>query len=155
MGLAGSYLVRRNLRPLRGSPPRPRVSQLPLATRRGRARRAGAAADTDPRTEVGQVGAALNRMLDHVDERPDRPAPREKRVRQFVADASHELRTPLASIRGYAELTRREPSRAPAVAHAIGRVESEATRMSSLVEDLLLLARLDAGRPLERGGRST
>jgi two-component system OmpR family sensor kinase len=70
-------------------------------------------------------------------------------VRQFVADASHELRTPLAAIRGYAELSRR--SRAPIseeIAHVLNRVESEAKRMTVLVEDLLLLARLDAGRPL-------
>ena len=72
-------------------------------------------------------------------------------MRQFVADASHELRTPLASIRGYAELTRRETEPVPpTVTHAIGRVESEALRMQELVEDLLLLARLDSGRPLER-----
>ena len=73
------------------------------------------------------------------------------RVRQFVADASHELRTPLASIRGYAELSRREREPVPpSVTHALGRVESEAMRMSALVDDLLLLARLDAGRPLDR-----
>jgi two-component system OmpR family sensor kinase len=70
-------------------------------------------------------------------------------VRQFVADASHELRTPLAAIRGYAELTRRSGAAAPPdVTYALGRVESEAARMTTLVEDLLLLARLDAGRPL-------
>ena len=75
----------------------------------------------------------------------------ESRVRQFVADASHELRTPLASIRGYAELSRRESEPVPtSVRHALGRVESEALRMQGLVEDLLLLARLDAGRALER-----
>ncbi len=75
----------------------------------------------------------------------------ETQVRQFVADASHELRTPLASIRGYAELTRRETEPVPpTVTHAIGRVESEALRMQELVEDLLLLARLDSGRPLAR-----
>lgn len=75
----------------------------------------------------------------------------EVRVRQFVADASHELRTPLASIRGYAELSRREREPVPpTVTHALGRVESEALRMQGLVEDLLLLARLDSGRPLER-----
>ena len=74
----------------------------------------------------------------------------EMRVRQFVADASHELRTPLASIRGYAELTRRSREVAPPdIAHAMSRVESEAGRMTTLVEDLLLLARLDAGRPLD------
>jgi two-component system, OmpR family, sensor kinase len=108
-------------------------------------------ADTDTRTEVGQVGAALNEMLDHVDEALNSRHQSEQRVRQFVADASHELRTPLASIKGYAELSRREPDEVPAaVTHAMGRIESEANRMSSLVEDLLLLARLDAGRPLEQ-----
>src|SRR5665811_1225582 len=70
---------------------------------------------------------------------------------RFVADASHELRTPLASIRGYAELVRRVPEEvSPDVLHAVGRVESEAVRMTTLVEDLLLLARLHAGRALER-----
>jgi two-component system OmpR family sensor kinase len=72
-------------------------------------------------------------------------------VRQFVADASHELRTPLAAIRGYAELSRRSHDDVPPqVAHAMRRVESESHRMTSLVDDLLLLARLDSGRPLER-----
>jgi two-component system OmpR family sensor kinase len=71
-------------------------------------------------------------------------------VRQFVADASHELRTPLAAIRGYAELTRRGRDTVPTdVAHALGRIESESARMTTLVDDLLLLARLDSGRPLE------
>jgi two-component system OmpR family sensor kinase len=75
----------------------------------------------------------------------------ENKVRQFVADASHELRTPLASIRGYAELTRLGNHQLPDdVVHAIGRVESEAKRMTSLVEELLLLARLDEGRDLQR-----
>jgi two-component system OmpR family sensor kinase len=72
-------------------------------------------------------------------------------VRKFVADASHELRTPLAAIRGYAELTRRSRDRVPPeVAHALDRVESETVRMTGLVEDMLLLTRLDAGRPIER-----
>jgi two-component system OmpR family sensor kinase len=71
-------------------------------------------------------------------------------MRQFVADASHELRTPLAAIRGYAELTRRSHVQVPPdIAHSMSRIESEAARMTTLVEDLLLLARLDAGRPLE------
>nr|MCW1959316.1 HAMP domain-containing histidine kinase [Mycobacterium sp.] len=75
----------------------------------------------------------------------------ESRVRQFVADASHELRTPLAAIRGYTELAQRKRAEVPAdVAHAMSRVESEAGRMTHLVEDLLLLARLDSGRPIER-----
>jgi two-component system OmpR family sensor kinase len=73
----------------------------------------------------------------------------ENKVRQFVADASHELRTPLASIRGYSELTRRGGHELPDdVVRALGRIESESIRMTSLVEDLLLLARLDAGREL-------
>jgi two-component system OmpR family sensor kinase len=106
--------------------------------------------DTDTRTEVGQVGAALNTMLGHVGDALQARQASESRVRQFVADASHELRTPLASIRGYAELTRRGNYDLPQdVTHSLGRVESEAVRMTSLVEDLLLLARLDAGREIE------
>jgi two-component system, OmpR family, sensor kinase len=109
-------------------------------------------ADTDTRTEVGQVGAAFNTMLGHVDNALKVRQASESRVRQFVADASHELRTPLASIRGYAELTRRGNYDLPDdVTHSLGRVESEAVRMTSLVEDLLLLARLDAGRDIETG----
>jgi two-component system OmpR family sensor kinase len=107
--------------------------------------------DTDPRTEVGQVGAAFNGMLGHVDAALRSRQASENKVRQFVADASHELRTPLASIRGYAELTRRGGHNLPDdVAHSMSRVESEAVRMTSLVEDLLLLARLDEGRELEK-----
>jgi two-component system, OmpR family, sensor kinase len=106
--------------------------------------------DTDTRTEVGQVGSAFNTMLGHVDNALKARQASESRVRQFVADASHELRTPLASIRGYAELTRRGNYDLPEdVTHSLGRVESEAVRMTSLVEDLLLLARLDAGRDIE------
>jgi len=106
--------------------------------------------DADPRTEVGQVGAAINRMLGHVASALSARQASENKVRQFVADASHELRTPLAAIRGYAELTRRGEHDLPDdVVHSLGRVESEATRMTSLVEDLLLLARLDEGRDLE------
>ena len=109
------------------------------------------AADADGHTEVGQVGLAINTMLDNVESALHARQESETQVRQFVADASHELRTPLASIRGYAELTRRETEPVPpTVTHAIGRVESEALRMQELVEDLLLLARLDSGRPLER-----
>jgi two-component system OmpR family sensor kinase len=107
--------------------------------------------DTDQHTEVGKVGFALNRMLGHVASALTARQASEQKVRQFVADASHELRTPLASIRGYAELTRRSPHELPQdVTHSLGRIESEATRMTSLVEDLLLLARLDEGRELDR-----
>lgn len=107
--------------------------------------------DTNSRTEVGQLGAALNRMLEHISSALSARQASETRARQFVADASHELRTPLSAILGYTQLARRESARVPdRVAHAMGRVESEAGRMTNLVEDLLLLARLDSGRPLEQ-----
>jgi two-component system OmpR family sensor kinase len=107
--------------------------------------------DTNPNTEVGRLGLAVNRMLDHISAALSTRQASESRVRQFVADASHELRTPLAAIRGYTELAQRNRAEVPAdVAHAMSRVESEAQRMTRLVEDLLLLARLDSGRPLER-----
>ncbi|WP_210508466.1 cell wall metabolism sensor histidine kinase WalK [Naasia sp. SYSU D00057] len=107
--------------------------------------------DTDPSTEVGRVGAALNRLLGHVGTALAVRKASEDRMRQFVGDASHELRTPLASIRGYSELTRRtQPDLPDEVRHSLSRIESEAIRMTSLVEDLLLLARLDSRRELER-----
>jgi two-component system, OmpR family, sensor kinase len=105
--------------------------------------------ETSPGTEVGQVSVAFNRMLGHVESALARRAHSEARLRRFAADASHELRTPLAAIRGYAELARRHPGPVPDdIAHALGRVEAESARMSVLVDELLLLARLDAGRPL-------
>lgn len=102
----------------------------------------------DATTEVGQVGAALNTLLDHVDGALAARHRSEQQVRQFVADASHELRTPLSTIHGYAELSRRTPEDPAVLATALSKVETEAGRMSTLVEDLLLLARLDSGRPL-------
>jgi len=90
----------------------------------------------------------MNQMLGHVSKALVARQASEMRVRQFVADASHELRTPLAAIRGYAELARREEDDTEGVAHALRRVESESARMTTLVDDLLLLARLDSGRPL-------
>lgn len=106
---------------------------------------------TDPRTEVGRVGSAFNRMLGHVDSALLARQASEQRLRRFVADASHELRTPLASIRGYAELTRRMGDQLPEdAAYALGRIESESVRMTALVEDLLLLARIDAKQELVR-----
>ena len=123
---------------------------------RSRCRSGCADADANPHTEVGRLGLAVNRMLDHIAAALSTRQASESRVRQFVADASHELRTPLAAIRGYTELAQRKRAEVPAdVAHAMSRVESEAHRMTHLVEDLLLLARLDSGRPLERAtGRS-
>ncbi|MDH2443295.1 HAMP domain-containing sensor histidine kinase [Amnibacterium sp. CER49] len=105
---------------------------------------------TNPHTEVGQVGSALNSLLESVESALAVRQASEEKVRTFVADASHELRTPLASIRGYAELTRRFGGDLDeTVQHNIGRIESEAQRMTALVEDLLLLARLDAERELD------
>jgi two-component system OmpR family sensor kinase len=99
---------------------------------------------TDPRTEVGRLGVALNAMLDRLERAFTARKASEDRLRQFIADASHELRTPLASIRGYAELFRMGAAREPEdVAKAMRRIEDEAARMGVLVEDLLTLARLD------------
>jgi two-component system, OmpR family, sensor kinase len=146
----GALIVRRTLTPLdRVAATATRVSELRLDRGEVQLAQRVPEQDTDPRTEVGQVGAALNRMLDHVGNALESRHASEMQVRQFVADASHELRTPLAAIRGYAELTRRSRQPIPEeLAHVLGRVESEAKRMTVLVEDLLLLARLDAGRPL-------
>jgi len=149
--VAGVLVVRAALRPLeRVAATATRVSELPLD--RGEVALAVRVpeADADPSTEVGAVGSALNRMLGHVASALEARQASENKVRTFVADASHELRTPLASIRGYAELTRRGNHDLPDdVVHAIGRVESESVRMTALVEDLLLLARLDEHNPLE------
>jgi two-component system OmpR family sensor kinase len=143
--LAGAVAVRFALRPLdRVAATASRVAELQLD--RGAVALAERVAldDADPRTEVGQVGAALNRLLEHVASALTSREASENQVRRFVADASHELRTPLASIRGYAELTRRGGHEIPGdVAHAIGRIEAESVRMTGLVESLLLLARLD------------
>ncbi|MFI2650074.1 ATP-binding protein [Micromonospora fulviviridis] len=149
-GGLGALIVRAALRPLnRVAATAARVTELPLDRGEVALSVRVPAADTDPRTEVGQVGGALNRMLGHVAAALAARQASEMRVRQFVADASHELRTPLAAIRGYAEVARRGRDEVPPdVAHALRRVESESTRMTSLVDDLLLLARIDSGRPL-------
>ncbi|CAL9492859.1 sensor histidine kinase [Streptomyces sp. enrichment culture] len=151
--LAGAVLIGVATRPLRRvAATATRVSELPLHRGEVTLEERVPPSECDPHTEVGRVGAALNRMLDHVHGALHARQESETRVRQFVADASHELRTPLASIRGYAELTRRGREEVgPDTRHALGRIESEAGRMSLLVEDLLLLARLDAGRPLQCG----
>ena len=149
-GVLGTGFVRLSLRPLRRvAATATRVTQLPLAG--GQVTLPEGVPDADPRTEVGQVGLAFNRMLGHVESALARRAASENRLRRFAADASHELRTPLAAIRGYAELARRHPGPIPDdIAHALSRVESESARMSVLVDELLLLAQLDAGRPLAK-----
>lgn len=151
--VGGMALVRRSLRPLdRVAATATRVSELPLSRGAVAIGERVEDADTDPRTEVGRVGSALNLMLGHVENALRARHESETQLRQFLADASHELRTPLASIRGYTELVRRLPDDLPESAvHALERVQAESLRMSALVEDMLLLARLDAGRELEHG----
>jgi two-component system OmpR family sensor kinase len=106
----------------------------------------------EPDTEIGRLGLALNAMLSQIETAFAERAASEDRLRRFVADASHELRTPLTAIRGYAELFRRGAAERPEdLARAMRRIEDEAARMGLLVDDLLLLARLDQGRPLDRG----
>lgn len=151
--VTGRYLIRYELKPLeRVAATAQAVSELELDKGEVSLVARVAESDTDPRTEVGRVGLAVNTMLDHVGEALTARQASEEKVRQFVADASHELRTPLASIRGYSELTRRSGEKfSEPMTHALSRIESEAIRMTALVEDLLLLARLDEGRELVHG----
>jgi len=105
----------------------------------------------EERTEVGRLGLALNAMLGQIETAFNAQRASERKLRRFVADASHELRTPLAAVRAYSELfTRGAESRADDLARSMRGIERESERMSALVDDLLLLARLDEGRPLER-----
>ena len=147
----GTYVVRRQLRPLHEvAATAHAVAALPLASGEIDLSERVPEHLTDERTEVGQVGAALNTLLAHVESSLEARHRSEQQVRQFVADASHELRTPLATIAGYTELARRRPDDDLALRTALAKVEEESGRMTALVEDLLLLARLDAGRPLDR-----
>ena len=152
VALAGRVMVRSSLAPLaRVACTAERVASQPLAHGEVSIDERVPEADLGSSLEVGQVGSALNTLLGHVDEALTARQRSETQVRQFVADASHELRTPLASIRGYAELIAREGADAALpeeAVHALDRVHSESLRMTRLVEDLLLLARLDAGREL-------
>jgi two-component system OmpR family sensor kinase len=136
-------LVRRGMRPLE---------------RMGATARSIAAGDlgrrvspSNERTEVGQLGLALNGMLSQIERAFAERDITEQKLRHFVSDASHELRTPLTSMRGYAELLQRNPDMTrDDVLLAVRRIEDETRRMGVLVDDLLLLARLDQGRPLDR-----
>jgi two-component system OmpR family sensor kinase len=142
LALLAWWLVRRELRPLR------QIGGTAAAIAGGDLSRR--VDSTDPRTEVGQLGIALNEMLGQIEHAFDERTASEARLRQFVDDASHELRTPLTSIRGYAELFRRGAADRPEdLASAMRRIEEEAARMGRLVDELLLLARLDQGRPLD------
>jgi two-component system, OmpR family, sensor kinase len=139
----GLWLVRLGLRPLED------ISATAATIARGDLTRRVARADPD--TEVGRLGQDLNRMLGQIEAAFVERRASEARLRRFVGDASHELRTPVAAIRAYAELFRRGADRHPEdLPRLLRRIESEATRMGVLVDDLLLLTRLEQGRPLDR-----
>jgi two-component system, OmpR family, sensor kinase len=143
IGILAFGVVRRGLRPLRN------MAETADAIASGDLTRRVAHVEEPPSTEVGRLGVALNEMLTQIEGAFTEKSASEERLRQFVADASHELRTPLTSIRGYAELLGRGGfSDEAGKRKALNRIEEEATRMGGLVEDLLLLAELDRGRPL-------
>jgi two-component system OmpR family sensor kinase len=150
IGLIGTYVIRRTLQPLdQVSSVAAKVAQLPLdAGEVALAMRVPPSA-AHPGTEVGNVGHALNRMLDNVSGALHARQESEMKVRQFVADASHELRTPLTAIRGYTDMLKMTEKLSPQGTESLGRVETQSLRMSRLVEDLLTLARLDEGQPLK------
>jgi two-component system OmpR family sensor kinase len=148
-GVATSLSVRWSLRPLhRVASTALEVSNLPLST--GTVTLPQRVVVETPQTEAGQVADAFNHMLEHVESALHDRNASEDNLRHFVADASHELRTPVAVVRSQAEYAQRVGGELPEpVIEALSRIGSEAVRMGHLVDDLLLLARLDAGRPLE------
>ncbi|MET4542385.1 two-component system OmpR family sensor kinase [Arthrobacter bambusae] len=150
IGLAGTVIIRRTMRPLEQlSEVATKVSRLPLdAGEVALAVRVPPSA-AHPGTEVGSVGHALNQMLNNVSNALEARQESETKVRQFVADASHELRTPLTAIRGYTELLRMTENFTDDGRKSLARVQSQSERMTTLVEDLLLLARLDEGQPVK------
>ncbi len=142
LALVAAWVIRLGVRPVQ------RMTEVATAIAAGDLSRR--VPETDPGTEVGALGAALNTMRTSIETSVDERARAEERLRRFVADASHELRTPVATIRGYAELHRTGALRdAGALDDAMRRTEQEAIRMGGLVDDLLTLARLDRGRPPE------
>lgn len=143
LGVAAYFLVMLGLRPLENmAETADEIAAGDLSRR---------VEETDEKTEVGRLGSALNVMLSRIESAFKDKEASEDRLRRFVADASHELRTPLTSIRGYAELFGQKSDVRPEdLTAALRRIEKESARMSGLVEDLLLLARLDQGRPLEQ-----
>ncbi|MDP9094218.1 MAG: HAMP domain-containing histidine kinase [Actinomycetota bacterium] len=149
--IAGAVFVRISLRPLtRVAHTALQVSELPLAS--GTVSIPERVDNPAPGTEVGQVADAFNHMLEHVESALTVRQQGEDQLRRFIADASHELRTPVAVIRSHAEYAQRVGGGALAedVEHALGRIAAESGRMSMLIDDLLLLARLDSGRGLAR-----
>src|SRR5690606_21158751 len=160
LALTTAVTIRFSLRPLRAvAGTATRVANQPLDRGAVTITERVPAAEADPRTEIGIVGASLNTLLDHVNDSLASRQQNEERMRRFVADASHELRTPLASIRGYSELSLRAlQTDTPGAAHttegtqmALERIQAQSLRMTRLVEDLLLLARLDEGQELVHG----
>ena len=150
IGLAGTAVIRRTMKPLEQlSEVATKVSRLPLDAGEVALAVRVPASVAHPGTEVGSVGYALNQMLDNVSNALEARQESEMKVRQFVADASHELRTPLTAIRGYTELMRMTEHFTPDGEKSLARVQSQSERMTTLVEDLLLLARLDEGQPLK------
>ena len=147
-GIIATLFVRRSMRPLAEvAETASEVARLPLE--HGDVDIPARVSNPVPTTEVGQVGLAVNAMLDHVESSLKTRADTEERLRRFVSDAGHELRTPLAAVRGYAELMRRGAANDPEQSrHAAERIEAAGSRMGLLVEDLLLLASLDEERPL-------
>ena len=140
--LASWWLIRRGLRPV--------AHMVDTAAAIAAGDLSRRVPDADPRTELGRLGRALNEMLHQIEQAIQARAASEDRLRRFVADAAHELRTPLTSLRGYAELYRQGALSTPeAVANAMRRIVGEGERMARLVDDLLLLARLDQQRGLE------
>ena len=158
LAVATAWTIRRGLAPLRAvADTAARVSTQRLDQGEVTIAERVPSYQADPRTEVGRVGEALYTLLDHVDESLTARQRNEERMRAFVADASHELRTPLSSIRGYSELSLKALSRGPGDATietteaSLERIQAQSLRMTSLVEDLLLLARLDEGQELVYG----
>ncbi|AZH79223.1 two-component sensor histidine kinase [Microbacterium sp. Y-01] len=162
LALTTAITIRVGLRPLRAvAATATRVANQQLARGEVSITERVPASEADPRTETGLVGASLNKLLDHVDSSLAARQKNEEQMRRFVADASHELRTPLASIRGYSELSLRALRQAPDSAQSgeviesttssLERIQAQSLRMTRLVEDLLLLARLDEGRELVYG----
>jgi two-component system, OmpR family, sensor kinase len=158
LAAAIAVVIRAGLEPLRAvADTATRVASLPLSQGAVSITERVPDDETDEHTEIGRVGHALNTLLDHVGESLDARQRNEERMRRFVADASHELRTPLASIRGFSELSLRALQQSPGpgtvetTEASLERIQAQSIRMTALVEDLLLLARLDEGQELVYG----
>lgn len=158
LALTTAITIRVGLRPLRAvAATATRVANQPLDRGEVQITERVPASEADPRTETGLVGSSLNKLLDHVNDSLASRQKNEERMRRFVADASHELRTPLSSIRGYSELSLRAlkqqggEAAVESTTTSLERIQAQSLRMTRLVEDLLLLARLDEGRELVYG----